>query len=256
MTEPEPARAIAVPVAPGIRRIVANNPGRMTYWGTNTYAVDGDDGLIVVDPGPAGDGPHLAAIMALGPIKHVLLSHGHSDHQGLLAPLLERTGAELHRFGTVADGQQVAGWTALHTPGHAADHLCFAHNGVVFSADHVMGWSTSVISPPDGDMAAYFRSLERLIARDDHVFLPGHGPPIPEPQRFARAMLLHRLSREATIAARLGSAPLTPADLTRALYAGVNPALWPAAERTVLAHLQKLAFDGRARLELEGWVAI
>ena len=255
LTEPEPTRAVAVTVAPGIRRMVANNPGRMTYWGTNTYLIDGPDGLTVLDPGPAGDGAHLDALIALGPVRHVLLSHGHSDHQGLLEPLLERTGAALHRFDSLADGDIVAGWTALHTPGHAADHVCFARDGVVFSADHVMGWSTSVISPPDGDMAAYVRSLDRLIARNDYLFLPGHGPAITEPQRFTRAMLLHRLSREATIAARLGSVPITAAALTQALYAGVSPILWPAAERTVLAHLLKLRNEGRAQAEPEGWVA-
>jgi len=255
LTEPEPTRAVAVAVAPGIRRMVANNPGRMTYWGTNTYIIDGPEGLTVLDPGPAGDGAHLAALIALGPIRHVLLSHGHSDHKGLLEPLLQQTGAALHRFDSVADGDIVAGWTALHTPGHASDHVCFARDGVVFSADHVMGWSTSVISPPDGDMAAYMRGLERLIARDDHVFLPGHGPAIAEPQRFTRAMLLHRRSREATIAARLGLVPVSPTALTEALYAGVSPALWPAAERTVLAHLLKLGAEGRARTEPEGWIA-
>ena len=255
LTEPEPARGVAMTVAPGIRRLVANNPGRMTYWGTNTYVIDGPDGLTVLDPGPAGDGAHLAALLALGPVRHVLLSHGHSDHQGLLQPLLDQTGATLHRFGTMADGDTVAGWTTLHTPGHAADHVCFARDGVVFSADHVMGWSTSVINPPDGDMAAYMRSLERMIARDDQVFLPGHGPPIPSPQRFTRAMLLHRLSREATIAARLGPSPVSAGALTQALYAGVSPALWPAAERTVLAHLHKLGAEGRARAGPEGWVA-
>ena len=255
VTEPEPPRTVAIPVAPGIRRMVANNPGRMTYWGTNTYIIDGPGGLVLLDPGPAGDALHLSALLALGPITDVLLSHGHSDHQGLLEPLLEQTGAKLHRFNNLADGQEIAGWTALHTPGHATDHVCFARDGVVFSADHVMGWSTTVISPPDGDMAAYFRSLERLIARTDTMFLPGHGPPITEPQRFTRAMLLHRLSREAAIAARLVATPITAGALTQALYAGVSPTLWPAAERTVLAHLQKLEGEGRARVEAEGWVA-
>ncbi len=255
LTEPEPTRAIAIAVAPGIRRMVANNPGRMTYWGTNTYIIDGPAGLMVLDPGPAGDASHLSALLGLGPITDVLLSHGHSDHQGLLEPLLARTGAALHRWDNLSDGQDVAGWTALHTPGHAADHVCFARDGVVFSADHVMGWSTTVISPPGGDMAAYVRSLERMIARTDTVFLPGHGPPIPDPQRFTRAMLLHRLSREAAIAGRLVATPVTAEALTQALYAGVSPTLWPAAERTVLAHLQKLEGEGRARAEAEGWVA-
>ena len=259
LTEPEPVRAAATEVAPelapGIRRIVANNPGRMTYWGTNTYVIDGPDGLIVLDPGPAGDAAHLAALLALGPIRHILLSHGHSDHRGLVQVLQARTGAVLHAYGPVQDGDAPAGWTALHTPGHAADHLCFTRGGVVFSGDHVMGWSTTVISPPDGDMAAYMASLSRMVAREDRVFLPGHGPPILAPARFARAMLNHRLLREQLIADRLGPVPIPAAALTRALYAGVSPALWPAAERTVVAHLEKLAADGRARTVADGWVA-
>ena len=255
MKEAEPVRATATQVVPGIRRMVANNPSRMTYWGTNTYILDTEDGTVVLDPGPAGDDAHLAALLALGPIRHILLSHGHSDHQGLVDILQDRTGAAVHRFGTLADGAEVAGWTALHTPGHASDHMCFVRGRVVFSADHVMGWSTTVISPPDGDMTAYLASLERLIARDDDLFLPGHGPAIPSPQRFARAMLLHRLSREEAIANRLSSAPVTAHGLTRTLYAGVSASLWPAAERTVLAHLLKLARDGRALSGPDGWTA-
>ena len=154
----------------------------MTYWGTNTYLIEGPDGLTVLDPGP-DDPAHVAALLAAGPVTRILLSHTHHDHLGAVAALRERTGAPVHAwhspsvpvgpFEPVRDGDAVAGWTAVFTPGHAGDHVCFARDGVVFSADHVMGWSSSVVSPPDGNMAAYVQSLRRMLARDDRLYLPG-----------------------------------------------------------------------------------
>ncbi len=153
------------------------------------------------------------------------------------------------------DGDEVAGWTAIHTPGHASDHLCFARDGVVFTADHIMSWSTSVVSPPHGNMRAYFDSMRRMLARDDRVYLPGHGPMVDDPMPFARALLTHRAQREAAIAGALAAGPTTSMGLVDALYATVNPKLRPAAQRTVIAHLEKLREEGRAALDGEMWRA-
>jgi glyoxylase-like metal-dependent hydrolase (beta-lactamase superfamily II) len=249
LAEPEPPRGVATPVAPGIRRLVANNPGAMTYHGTNTYLIDGSGGAWVLDPGP-DDATHVAAILAAagGRIARILVSHGHRDHVGALPALLAATGAPVSRFGeTLADGDAVGDWTALHTPGHARDHLCFVRaDGVLFSADHVLSFSSSAIIPPDGDMADYMAGLRRLLARDDALYLPGHGPPIAEPRRFVAALLDHRLAREAAIVARLARHPHTAAELVEALYVPLDPRLRGAAEASVLAHLAKLRDEGRA----------
>ncbi len=264
LTEPEPARGIALPVLPGIIRVVAPNPGPMTYHGTNTYLIEAPEGCVVLDPGP-DDAGHVRAILAAvsGPIARILLSHAHRDHAGAVAALRAATGAPVHAYDRRAapdlelkDGEMVAGLTPLHTPGHASDHLCFAAaNGVLFSADHVMSWSSSVVSPPDGDMTAYFASLRRLLARDDRVYLPGHGPPLPEPRDLVAELLRHREAREAAIVAALGPRPAAIAQLVAAVYRDTDPALLRAAERTVIAHLLKLEREGRAARAGEGWRA-
>jgi glyoxylase-like metal-dependent hydrolase (beta-lactamase superfamily II) len=259
LTEPEPTRDMAVPVAPGISRIVAANPGPMTYHGTNTYLIEGEDGAIVLDPGP-DDPVHVQAILRAtgGRIARLLLSHSHRDHLGALPALRAATGALACGFRycqdpgftpdfPLDDGDTVAGWTALHTPGHAADHLCFANaDGIVFTADHVMTWSTSVISPPAGDMAAYLTSLRRLLGRDDRLLLPGHGPPLAHPRAYLLDLLIHRKRREAAVLAAIKVAPRTPAELADLLYSPLNPRLHAAAERILLAHLLKLHAEGRA----------
>ncbi len=266
LTEPEPARGMPLPVRPGIRRVVAANPGAMTYHGTNTYLIEAKGGTVVLDPGP-DDPAHVAAVLAAaGPVARILLTHTHIDHIGALPVLRAATGAPVYAWHVpsaeivpdvaLRDGNSVDGWQALWTPGHAADHLCFAGpEGVLFSGDHVMGWSSSVVSPPGGDMTAYFASLRRLLARDDAVFLPGHGPPIPEPRAFVRDLLAHREAREAALLAALGSLPLGTQALTEALYPDVDERLRRAAERNVLAHLLKLRAEGRAREAGEGWLA-
>jgi glyoxylase-like metal-dependent hydrolase (beta-lactamase superfamily II) len=262
LTEPEPARGVALPVAPGISRIVARNPGPMTYHGTNTYLVEGDAGFAVLDPGP-DDAAHVADILAAsgGHVEKIMLSHGHIDHVGALPALAAATGAPVFaasdRFGPpVRDGAAVGGWTALATPGHAADHLCFARDGVVFSADHVMSFSSSVVpSPPDGDMAAYIAGLRRLLARGDRLLLPGHGPPITEPGPFIAALLQHRLAREAAILALIQGAPLTPGEIVAALYVPLDPRLRGAAEASVRSHLLKLLEDGAAEQRDGRWRA-
>jgi glyoxylase-like metal-dependent hydrolase (beta-lactamase superfamily II) len=268
LTEPEPERRLPISVAPGIRRIVAFNPSLMTYHGTNTYLMETEEGTIVLDPGPDDDG-HLEDIMraTTGRISSILLSHTHSDHLGSTAALKARTGAKTFAYHLSADpafapdvplkdGDMVAGMVALHTPGHASDHLCFARpDGIVFSADHVMSWSSSIVSPPGGDMAAYFTSLRRMLARDDRLFLPGHGPPLPDPAPYTQELLDHRLRREDAIDAALLTGPHRTWDLVNRLYSQTHPWLRQAAERNVTAHLLKLQLEGRAEQQGDAWVS-
>ncbi|HVB17410.1 MAG TPA: MBL fold metallo-hydrolase [Stellaceae bacterium] len=256
------------PVAPGIRRIVARNPGPFTFKGTGTYVV-GEGEVAVIDPGP-DLAEHVAALrasLAGEQVTHILVTHTHRDHSPAAKALKEATGAPTYGFGphaggrrgeagseeggdwdftpefVVHDGDEIAGakWRieAVHTPGHTSNHLCFAlpDAGVLFSGDHVMGWSTSVIAPPDGDMAAYMASLDKLLARPDQVYWPTHGPAITEPARHVRAFIAHRREREAGIVDCLKSGVETVDSLVERLYVGLNPALRPAAARSVLAHL-------------------
>ncbi len=272
LTEAEPTRGEPLPVVAGVRRLVAANPGPMTYHGTNTYLIDTEEaGTVVLDPGPAGHPEHIDAILrAAGGrgVGLILVSHHHLDHVGAVGALQQATGAPVAGFreravpefapdASVDDGGRVAGLTALHTPGHASDHLCFAlpgADGVLFSADHVMSWSTSVISPPGGDMRLYFGNLEKLLGRADQLYLPGHGPPLPNPHGLVRELLAHRQARERAIleALRPGEPADTPA-ITGAVYVDLNPGLRRAAERNVLAHLLKLEADGEVTREGERW---
>ncbi|HTR16530.1 MAG TPA: MBL fold metallo-hydrolase [Acetobacteraceae bacterium] len=265
LTEPEPGRYAPHPVAPGITRLVAPNPGPMTYHGTNTYLIAQDDGYAVLDPGP-DDAGHIAAVLAAtdGRVARILVSHTHPDHVEGVAALQQATGAPVaawHAAGgglapdiPLRDGDEIGGLVALHTPGHAADHVCFATSGgVLFSADHVMSWSTSVVNPPDGDMAAYFDSLRRVLAREDALYLPGHGPALPEPRRLVRAMLAHRMARENAIAAALRENPHSAGGLVEMMYGMLAVPLRPVAERSVVAHLLKLESEGRARRDDDLW---
>jgi glyoxylase-like metal-dependent hydrolase (beta-lactamase superfamily II) len=274
LTEPEPARGEALPVFPGIRRIIAANPGPMTYHGTNTYLIDTPDGLAVLDPGPEDHPEHIEAILRHtgGAVALILISHTHHDHVGAVPALKEATGAPtvgfvrsgLEGFASdikLADGDTIAGLTAIHTPGHASDHLCLAvpladQTKVLFSADHVMSWSTSVVGPPGGDMADYFASLRLLLDRTDDVFLPGHGPPLWEPRALVQSMLTHRQARERAIAARLGDGAADTFTLMDSLYSQVDPRLRRAAERNVLAHLLKMEAEGTVARDGEVWRAV
>lgn len=255
--------------APGVRRLVCNNPSAFTFRGTNTYIV-GRGAVAVIDPGPE-DAAHLAAILRATEgerVTHVIVTHTHRDHSPGAAALVAVTGARTYGFGphmtppeaggeggdhgfrpdvTVPDEGVVAGegWrlTALHTPGHCANHLCFAMdgNGVLFSADHVMSWSTSVVSPPDGDMTDYMRSLERVMARDDQVLLPGHGPAIRDPKPFLAGLHAHREEREARVLEALAKAGIATADeLVGPVYGPLDPRLVKPAGRSLLSHLIKL----------------
>jgi len=275
LTEPEPHRGAVLPVLPGISRIVAANPGPMTYFGTNTYLIDTPDGIAVLDPGPEDHPEHVEAILrATGPnVALILVSHTHHDHIGAVPALQQATGAPTVGFQVsgapeafnadikLSNGDAIAGMTAIHTPGHASDHLCLAlpakdGTAVLFSADHVMSWSTSVVSPPGGDMAAYFNSLRLLLDRTDDVYLSGHGPLLTEPQKLVREMLTHRVMREQAILRKLGQGPATTFVLMDTLYSQVNPRLRRAAERNVLAHLLKLETEGKVVRDGENWRAV
>lgn len=270
LVEPQPFDRAVKFVAPGVRRRVAHNPSPMTYFGTNTYLIEHDDGVIVLDPGPPNDQLHIDTIMraADGRIAAIVLSHGHIDHAGALAALRDACGAPVYAFhqsimpGLVADfplmeGDVVGPLQALHTPGHASDHLCFARaDGLVFTADHVMGWSSSVVSPPGGSMRDYLASLERLIARQDTLYLPGHGPAIVNPRPYVQDLRDRRLQREDDILRSVRQQPMTTGSLSSALYAKHDPVLQAAAERNVLAHLLKLQSDGNVFAADGVWTAL
>ena len=271
-------------VSPLIQRVVANNPGPFTYTGTGTYIVGRDAaeaGVAVIDPGPF-DLEHLNAILsAVGErrVSHILVTHTHSDHSPLARPLAERTGAPIlaarppevvtHASGHLDEEEDEAfrpdviltggerivgdGWTieAMATPGHASNHMAFVleQENALFSGDHVMGWSTTVIAPPDGDMADHMTSLEAVMARGFSTLWPTHGAPITEPAPFLQAYKDHRLAREAGVLARIEAGDTTIADMVPILYAAVDKRLWPAASLSVLAHLQKLVREGRVVAE-------
>lgn len=264
---------------PPIRCLLAPNPSPLTGTGTNTWVV-GATGLAVIDPGP-DDQRHLAAILAaVGPgqwIERIIVTHPHLDHSALAGRLSARTGAPTVAYGIATAGRSAVmtrlaprlpmhgegldldfmpdmalsddatlsgpDWTlqAIHTPGHLGSHLCLALGDVLFSGDHVMGWSTSVVSPPDGDMGAYMTSLHRLTDKTWSRFLPGHGMPISEPQQRLAELIAHRRGRERQILAALAAGASRISDLTPLLYAETPAHLLPAAARNVLAHLIDLA---------------
>jgi glyoxylase-like metal-dependent hydrolase (beta-lactamase superfamily II) len=271
---------VAERLSPRIERLLAPNPGPFTFRGTGVYIVGAGDEVAVIDPGP--DLPeHVAALRrAIGSrkVSHILVTHTHKDHSPAAAPLKAWSGARIHAFGPhaqgddveeggdrifvpdvrVKDGVRLAGrdftLECVFTPGHTANHMCYAlvEEKALFTGDHVMGWSTSVIAPPDGNMGDYMRSLEKLIARHDALLYPTHGSPIGRPKSFLRALLTHRRMREAQILRCLTDGADTAAVITARLYADVAPALHKAATLTVCAHLEKLAGDGRAVRQPDG----
>ncbi len=252
---------IASALSPLVRRILAPNPGRMTGPGTNTYLV-GIDEIAVIDPGPAEDS-HLDAIAGCGGdrIRWILVTHTHRDHSPGVAGLRERTGAEVRAFtardgleidGEMADGDRIEATefrlTAVHTPGHASNHLCFLleEERMLFSGDHIMQGSTVVIRPPDGDMAAYLKSLDRLKSFRLRAIAPGHGHLIETPKEIIDEYVSHRLDREAQVLRAVAATDKATIDqLVADIYTGLDAELVPQAAHTVHAHLLKLARDGK-----------
>ncbi|RAK58806.1 MBL fold metallo-hydrolase [Phenylobacterium hankyongense] len=265
-------------VSPLIRRVIANNPGPFTFTGTGTYIV-GRDEVAVIDPGP-DDPAHLEAILAAVAgerVTHILITHHHADHSPLAGALKAATGATIYGCAVAAPeaddtgevrmeaghdhdfrpdvslcgGGEVSGpgWTleAIATPGHTSNHICYAlkEENCLFSGDHIMGWSTTVITPPDGDMTDYLRSLELIRARGFSTLWPTHGPPIRAVTPFIDAYLEHRQERVEQILKALAAGPARIADLVPRLYADVDARLWPAAARSMLAAMIHLAREGR-----------
>ncbi|MGO8466445.1 MBL fold metallo-hydrolase [Rhizobium leguminosarum] len=275
----EPAYGQAVPVVSGVERVTVNNPGPFTFFGTNSYIV-GSSSVAVIDPGPEDEAHYQALMAALGAraVTHIFVSHTHRDHSPLARRLQAATGAvtvgqgphrparplregEVNPFSessdlsfvpdmALGDGQTLSGdgWSlsAVLTPGHTANHAAFALAGrdILFSGDHVMAWSTSIVAPPDGSMADYMESLDRLIERDDRLLLPGHGGPVTEPASFLKALKAHRLKREQAVLARVQAGDQQIAAMVKVIYRDTDPKLHGAAALSVLAHIEDLVERG------------
>jgi len=267
-------------LSPLIRRVIARNASPFTFKGTGTYII-GERQVAVIDPGP-DLADHLAALLAAlrgESVTHILITHTHLDHSPAAAALKRATGAKTYGYGRHGSGRaedragiggvteeggdhgfvpdielregdaiEGPGWhlTAVETPGHTSNHLCFAldEEKTLFSGDHVMGWSTSVITPPDGDMSAYMRSLDKLLRREDALYWPTHGPAIPEPKPYVRTFIAHRRERRAEILKRIAAGDETIAAIVEHVYVGLDPRLKLAAGRSVLAHLIELVEEG------------
>ncbi|TMV08727.1 MBL fold metallo-hydrolase [Ruegeria sediminis] len=285
----DPPAGVPVELAPGLLRVLAPNPSPMTYRGTNTYLL-GERDVAVIDPGPLDMAHMDAILNALKPgqrISHIFVTHTHLDHSPLAAPLAQRTGAPVHAFGgpeagrstvmkrlaagglagggegidhafrpdvEVADGELIRGdgWSleVLHTPGHLGNHIALAWEDACFTADHVMGWASSLVSPPDGDLTDFMAACHRLRARNWNVLHPGHGAPVTDPAGRLDWLIAHRMGREAAILAALTEAPATARELAQRIYTDTPASLLPAAERNVFAHLVDLT--GKSRVEPQG----
>ncbi|GGI69075.1 MBL fold metallo-hydrolase [Polymorphobacter multimanifer] len=262
-----------VPRTPLVRRLLARNPSPFTFTGTGTFVV-GHGTVAVIDPGPA-DPAHIAALLeglAGETVSHILVTHTHMDHSPAAPAIKAATGAQIIGCAplvladdgpradagfdpsyapdaVMAEGDSVSGpgWTltAVATPGHTSNHLCFAlaEESALFTGDHVMGWSTTVVAPPDGNMTAYMASLRKLLEREDRIYHPTHGEAVTDPQRFVRGLITHRKQRETQILKHLAGGPQAIPVMVAAMYSGVDKRLHPAAGRSVLAHL----FDLQAR---------
>jgi glyoxylase-like metal-dependent hydrolase (beta-lactamase superfamily II) len=282
----EPRHGEAVPMAAGVVRVTAPNAGPFTFHGTNSYII-GDDRLIVIDPGPEDDDHYDALMRAIDgrPVSHILVTHTHRDHSPLAARLKEATGAPTAAEGVhrparavrpgeemrldasgdtsfvpdllLRDGDAVGhdGWTlrTVLTPGHAANHAAFALEGspILFPGDHVMAWATTVVAPPDGSMADYMASLEKLLQRPETLYLPGHGGPVVTPHAHLRGLRTHRRMRERAILERLSQGDRTIPDIVAAIYRDTDSRLHGAAGLSVLAHLEDLVARGAVNVSGE-----
>jgi glyoxylase-like metal-dependent hydrolase (beta-lactamase superfamily II) len=271
-------------VAPGVRRLLANNPGPFTFKGTVSYIV-GRGHVAIVDPGPA-DQAHIDALLNAvrgETVTHIFVTHTHRDHSPAAAAIKQATGAKTYAEGphraarplhigdakraeasadrdfipdvALKDSEVVTAprWSleALATPGHTANHMAFALGGtdLLFSGDHVMAWSTTIVAPPDGAMSDYMASLEKLARRSEHTYLPGHGGAVKDAPRFAAQLIRHRQAREASILRRLAKAPADIPTLVRAIYIGIDPRLVGGAGLSVLAHLEDMVARGLVTTE-------
>jgi glyoxylase-like metal-dependent hydrolase (beta-lactamase superfamily II) len=280
---PDDLTGRVIELDPSVRRVLAPNPSPFTFTGTQTHIV-GRGAVAVIDPGP--DRPeHLEALLAATRgerIAAIICTHNHRDHTPAARALQAASGAPIVGCAPLApmgeggadesfdahyspdrvlgDGERLdgEGWAleAVATPGHTSNHLCFAlaGTGILFSGDHVMGWSTSIVSPPDGDMGAYVASLEMLLGRDDARYMPGHGEAIESPRKLVRGMLLHRRQRERQVIAQIEAGVSRIDEMVAAMYRGVDPRLHPAAARSVLAHLIDLERRGLAKRDGELWL--
>jgi glyoxylase-like metal-dependent hydrolase (beta-lactamase superfamily II) len=267
-------------VSPLIRRVIANNPGPFTFKGTGTYIIGKGDGLAVIDPGP-DLAEHLQAILdavAGESVSHILITHHHLDHSPLARPLAAKTGAVIYGCAvkaplvedtvrteagsdnftpdiSVCGGSTIegTGWTmqAIPTPGHTSNHICYAlaEEDACFTGDHIMGWSTTVVTPPDGNMGDYLASLQSIKSRNFKTLWPTHGPPITEPGPFIDGYRAHRMDRERQILAQLAAGETRIAGMVPKMYVDTDPRLFPAAGRSVLAHLIELVKDGRVKTD-------
>ena len=288
-TKFEPRHGQLTPISANVARVTANNPGVFTFHGTNTYIV-GTRTLGIIDPGPAQP-EHLSALVkAIGgrPVSHIFVTHTHRDHSDLVPLLVEATGAKTVAEGRhrparalyqgeinpldassdmafipdvqIKDGERIEGdnWIveAVVTPGHAANHCAYALTGtdMLFSGDHVMAWATTIVAPPDGAMSAYMHSLDKLLQRDDGLYLPGHGGAVSNPRTFVRALKAHRKMRERAILQRMKAGDWTIAQIVASIYRDTDPRLHGAAALSVLAHLEDLC--ARGRVASDGRVAL
>lgn len=269
---------------PGVARVLAHNPSAFTYYGTQTYLI-GTGEVAVIDPGPDLSEHVEALVRATGgrKVAAIMCTHTHRDHSPAARVLAERTGAPIIGCAALAletvgpradaafdgayspdrvlsDGEQLEidgePVTAIATPGHTSNHLCFAYGGALFSGDHVMGWSTTVVVPPDGDMAAYMASLDKLRKRDDRIFYPAHGPPVTNPQQYLRHLVGHRMQREKQILALVRGDARSIEDIVAAAYPGLDARLIAAAGGSVYAHLLDLQRRGLVEQQQDRWKAV